>query len=292
MGAIDLAGKPIAIAGASSGIGAATAIACARAGMPVALGARREDKLRDLVARIIGEGGKAISVGMDVTKPADCERLVSACVGAFGSIYSVYANAGYGEEMAIAEASDEKVRAMFETNFFGTLNVVRAALPHLLKNPTGGGRGERGVRGHVLICSSCLGKMPVAYYGVYSATKAAQHHIARAMNLELKSQGVRVSSVHPIGTRTEFFGIMQERAGEKPLMSLHTPDAMMQSAECVAERTVACLRRPKPEVWTGLKGNLIRYSMAIGGLFPRLTDWSLERMIARSRTIHNRSGVR
>src|SRR5207237_1833907 len=93
---MDLTGKPIAITGASSGIGRATAIACARAGMPVAVGARRADRLESLSAEIAAAGGRAIAVQMDVDKPEDCQRLIDRTIGAFGSIYAVFANAGFG----------------------------------------------------------------------------------------------------------------------------------------------------------------------------------------------------
>jgi short-subunit dehydrogenase len=277
MGAIDLRNKPIAITGASSGIGAATAIACAAAGMPVALGARREDKLRDIVARITASGGKAIAVPMDVCSDADNLRLIDQCRQAFGSIYSVYANAGYGEEKAIHESSDAQIRAMFETNFFGTLSTIRAAMPHLLANPP----GPTGVRGHVLICSSCLGKCSLPFGSTYSATKAAQNHISRAMNIELWNQGVRVSSVHPIGTRTEFFDVAAKRSGGQQ-SSLKTPPLLMQDASVVATKTLACLRRPRPEVWTGPRGAFVRMSMALGTMFPGTMDVILRGMAAKN----------
>lgn len=275
MPAIDLAGKPIAITGASSGIGAATAIACATAGMPVAIGARRADKVAEVVGRITRAGGRAVGVVTDVTVEGDNQRLIDECVRAFGSIYAVYANAGYGEERPIAEMPDADIRAMFETNFFGTLSTVRAALPRLLANPAGPG----GVRGHALICSSCLAKVWVPYYAVYSATKAAQNHVGRALNLELWDKGVRVSTVHPIGTRTEFFDVVRQRAEKGKVISLHTPDAMMQSPELVAARTVACLRRPRPEVWTGVGAVLLRTGMCVANMLPGLTDRAMRRML-------------
>lgn len=274
MSPIDLSNKPIAITGASSGIGAATAIACARAGMPVALGARREDRLRQVVETIVRAGGRAISVPMDVTSPADNQRLVNECRAAFGSIYSVYANAGYGEESPIHLSTDQQIRAMFETNLFGTLNSVSAALPHLLENAP----DSRGVRGHVLICSSCLSKCSLPFGSTYSATKAAQNHIARAMNIELWNKGVRVSSVHPIGTRTEFFEVAARRSPHSHTSSLHTPSVLMQDASVVADRTVACLRRPIPEVWTGPRGVAVRTAMALAMMFPRSADAVMRRM--------------
>ncbi|MCC6320911.1 MAG: SDR family NAD(P)-dependent oxidoreductase [Phycisphaerales bacterium] len=270
---IALASKPIAITGASSGIGAATAIMCARAGMPVVLGARRVDKLDVVVERIEQMGGRAAAVAMDVTREDDCRRLVDETVRRFGSIYAVYANAGYGEERSMADTSDAELRAMFETNFFGTMNTIRPALARMLGNP-----GPD--RGHILICSSCLAKLAVPYVGVYCATKAAQNHVGRAMRLELEPRGVHVSTVHPIGTRTEFFDTMAKRSGQEKANE-HTPDWFMQSADFVAARTVACLRRPRPEVWTGVRGWLVRTGMAIANTMPGVTDAAMRGMVRR-----------
>lgn len=282
---IDLAGKPIAITGASSGIGAATAIACAAAGMPVALGARRTDMLRMVVDAIKAAGGRAIGVTMDVCKPGDNQRLVDACAAEFGSVYSVYANAGYGEEAPLLSMSDQQVRDMFETNFFGTLSLIRAASHYLERNsPTTGG-----VRGHVLICSSCLGKLWVPYYSVYSATKAAQNHIGRALNIELKDRGIRVSTVHPIGTRTEFFeqaAARSARLGRLGRLTLHTHDALLESAELVARKTVACLRRPRPEVWTSMNGVVVRLGMGLANMMPVACDFAMRTLLSRRQRKH------
>lgn len=271
MARFELTGRPIAVTGASSGIGAATALACARAGMPVALGARRADRLADLVKTITGTGGRAIAVQMDVTRPEDCERLIAETVSAFGSIYSVYANAGYGVEESVERLSDRALRDIFETNFFGTMNTIRPALARMHQNP-----GPR--RGHVLICSSCLGKMTVPYYSAYSATKAAQVHIARAMNLELRAKGIHVSSVMPISTHTEFTKRVGEVSGITSTAS-HIPEPFKQRAAFVADCTVACLRRPRPEVWTGVRGAFVRFGMSVCTLVPRLADWGVRSMI-------------
>lgn len=271
MPTIDLTGRPIVITGASSGIGAATAVACARAGMPVVLGARRMDKLESVVERIRGGGGRAAAVAMDVTDPGQCAAMIERCVAEFGSVYGVYANAGYGDEVAVADMSDATLRAMFETNYFGSLNVIRPALERMKKNP-----GPH--RGHVLWCSSCLGKFSIPMYGVYCATKAAQAHTSRAMNVELRSQGIFSTSVHPIGTRTEFFDQMRTRAPGGSI-SEHTPQWFMQSPDFVARQTLAALRRPRAEVWTGLTGALVRTGMALGTMFPGVAEVALRRMV-------------
>lgn len=266
---IDLQRKPICITGASSGIGRATALACAMAGMPVALQARTEENLRRVQREIESAGAKALIVPGDVSDQAACQRLIDDCMEQFGSVYAVFANAGYGEESAVHDMSDEAVREMFEINFFGTLNTIRPALPHM-----------RSVgAGHVLICSSCVAKFPMPYFSIYSATKAAQHHISRAMALELKAAGIHVSSIHPVGTKTEFFNTARQRSGGNDYQLIeHTRDAFMQTPETVARAIVRCLRRPRPEVWTSMP---VRYGMSIASMMPRVSDFFVHRMVKR-----------
>lgn len=267
---MELSGKPIAITGASSGIGLATALACARAGMPVALAARRLDKLEEAVARIKSHGGNAIAVACNVDDPADGARLIDATVRAFGGIYSVFANAGYGFEESIQNTSDDQLRAIFETNVWGTMNTVRPALTHM----------SRAGAGHIIMCSSCLSKLGMPYYAAYSATKAVQDHFARAMRLELGPAGIHVSSVHPIGTRTEFFERASARSRETRL-SIGTPDHMLQSPDVVAGAIVRCLRRPRGEVWTSPR---MRYLLGLTVLAPQMTDWVLRRALRKLRS--------
>ncbi len=267
---IVLQNKPIAITGASSGIGAATAIACARAGMPVAISARRMDKLEAVAARIREFGGKVHVCQMDVTNKADCQRFVDETIGAFGSIYAIYANAGYGLEMPVHEMTEQQVRDMFETNFFGTINTITPAIPHLMKARTG----------HILICSSCIAQMPIPYYGVYSGTKAAQHHVGRAMRLELQPFGIHVTTVHPIGTKTEFFDQVKTKTGSAELIE-HSPQMFMQTADFVAKCTLKTMRSPKPELWTGVNGQFVRFGMAVTTLMPRVGDFFVRGMVRR-----------
>lgn len=275
---VDLAGRPIVISGASSGIGAAAAVACARAGMPVALGARRADRLAGVVDEIRGAGGRAVAVETDVTRAEDCRRLVEACVAEFGGVYGAFANAGYGEESPLHRMTDRAVRDMFETNLFGSLNLLRPALEAMLGAPRPAPGAAAGpYRGHLLWCSSCLARMALPYFSVYSATKAAQAHMATAMRLELRGEGVYVSSVHPIGTRTEFSQRVVDRAGGAARQSLMTPAMFKQEASFVADRLVACLRRPHPEVWPGAKSHAVRWGMAVAAAMPRLGDWGLGR---------------
>jgi len=275
---LDLQDKPIVITGASAGIGRATALLCARAGMPVLCAARREDRLKELVESIRDEGGRAEAIGADVADPEACERMVERAVDAFGSVYAVFANAGFGLERAIHEMEDVDLRQIFEVNFFGSMHAMRPAIPHML---------ERGA-GHLLLCSSCVARFALPYYGAYSATKAAQHHIGRAMRLELEPLGVHVSTVHPVGTKTEFFDVTKDRSGAAKLIE-HTSERFMQSPDKVARAVLRCLRRPRAEVWTS---PFVRYGMAISGMMPRVADASVRHMVRRRlREAEERAGV-
>lgn len=271
--AIDLSGKPIAITGASSGIGRATAHACARAGMPVALGARRIDKLQEVAGEVERLGGSAVAIEMDATSDDQCRAFVERAERDLGPLHAVFANAGFGFERPMHETTDEQMREIFEVNFFGTLRVLRPAVERFIHRQAG----------HVLICSSSIGKMAIPGYGAYCATKAAQWHVGRAMRHELKPLGVRVSTVHPIGTRTEFFDEARRRSGGGSLVE-NTPKAFIQPPERVARAVVRCLERPRAEVWTSLPSRL-----GLGALstFYGLADVALDRFARRQSQIND-----
>lgn len=269
--AIDLTGRPIAITGASSGIGLYTALACARVGMPVTVAARRADRLAELVGRIRQEGGRALAVECDVTDPDECRAVTDRTIAEFGSIYAVFANAGYGLEKPFLSMTDEELRAIFETNYYGTVNTIRPALDAML---TAG-------RGHVLVCSSCLSKIGLPLYSAYCATKAAQDDLARALRHELRFAGhaeVHASSVHPIGTRTELFETKRFLSGGQSKVLPPDTQRRLQSPEVVARAIVRCLRRPRGEVWTSAP---VRLAMAAALAMPRLADWGLGMAMAR-----------
>lgn len=263
-----LSGLPILITGASSGIGAAASFACARAGMPVALCARRADRLERIAGDIRAAGGRAIALTCDVTDGASCRAAVEACRAEFGSIYAVFANAGYAFEKATLETTDAEFRAILETNFWGTVNIVRPAAEAML----GAGRG------HIIACSSCLSKIGLPFYSPYTISKAAQDHWTRALRLELRGKGIRVSTIHPVGTRTELFDLAAARSGGELKFDRAESGKGMHSPERVACRVVSCLSKPRPEVWMSTS---MRLALGLAVVCPRLADVVLRRMAAR-----------
>jgi len=263
---IDLTDKPIVITGASSGIGAATAIACARAGMPVALLARRLDKLERVAGVIREAGGRAVTLAGSVDSPDECRRLLELAETELGPVFAAFANAGYGQVRPTWDMPIDEVRRMFETNLFGSLHALGPALELFAR------RGE----GHALLCASCLSKLSIPDHGCYSATKAAQDHFGRAMRIEMRPLGVAVSTVHPIGTRTEFF----ETAAKNSPEPRRTPgERRLQPPERVADAIVRRLRKNTGgEVWTSTPARL---AFGLANMFPGLTDRALTRRAKR-----------
>lgn len=267
----DLHNRLIVITGASSGIGAATAVACAQAGMDVVLAARRLDRLEGVAELVRGHGRRALAVACDVCSDDDVARLFERTEAEFGGLYSVFANAGVGLAAAVLDTTDRQMRDIFEANFFGTLRCVREAVP-LMRGGDGGG-----LKGHVLICSSCVSEIGLPKHGAYCATKAAQDCIAQSLRAELGRSGVYVSSVHPITTDTEFFKKTVERSpGDRSRIKSHK--VVTQTAQHVARGVVNCLRKPVPEVWPHMA---TRFGLAVCTAFPRVTAWAMREAMRR-----------
>jgi NADP-dependent 3-hydroxy acid dehydrogenase YdfG len=185
------------ITGASSGIGAATARRAGEAGYRLVLGARREDRVRELATELGGDG-RAVGVRCDVTEWEDNRVLVQRALDAFGRIDAVFANAGFGARRGFLEESPEHWRSMVLTNVLGVAFTIRATLGHML---------ERGT-GHYLLTSSVAGRRTLPG-SVYSATKWAVTAMGEALRSELRqmhdNSGIRVTLIEPGMTDTEFF---------------------------------------------------------------------------------------
>lgn len=220
----DLSGKVVAITGATSGIGAAAARALAVEGASVVLAGRRGERLDRLVADI---GDQAAAVAMDVRDPEGSRRLVEAALSRFGRLDALVASAGIGAYGGIMDLSDEKLKEMMDINVAGTVWPIRAAVPHFLAS--GGG--------DIVIVASVAGLRGAQDEAVYAATKFAQVGLAGGLDRELREKNIRVSTICPGGTATEF----AMGAGRTPDM----PGlARMLRAEDVAAAVVTVLKQP------------------------------------------------
>jgi short-subunit dehydrogenase len=259
----DLTGKSIIITGASSGIGAATAIRCAAVGMDIVLHGRDAERLAHVASRVRDAGRRAVTIVGDVTEPDLNDRLLGAAEGELGGVYAVFANAGYGFKKPAHEVTDDELRRIFDVNFFAANALLGAAARRLI---------AAGRPGHLLMCSSAIALFTTQRFSAYSATKAAQHHVCRAMRMELAPHGIEVTSVHPITTRTDFFdraAVYAGRPSDPDGAFDGVPRWLLQRPEQVADAIVRCLRRPRPEVWTALGPRILAAAMHV---FPRLMD--------------------
>jgi NAD(P)-dependent dehydrogenase (short-subunit alcohol dehydrogenase family) len=211
--------------------------------MNVVLNARRADRLDAVAERVRAAGGQAVCVTGCVTERECTSRLLDAAREHFGGFHAVFANAGYGLDRPAHVMTDD-LRQIFEVNFFASHDLLREAAARLI---------DAGAPGHLLMCSSCLARFPLPGNSAYSATKAAQWHLCRAMAIELEPHDIDVSCVHPITTETEFHQVSQVQSGkERPAHAVpgHAPRLFVQRPERVARAVVKCLMRPRPEVWT------------------------------------------
>lgn len=190
---MDLNGRVVAITGASSGIGEATALACARAGAAVALGARRADRVRELAARIEGEGGRALAVECDVADEASARAFVERAHGELGGLWGLVNNAGVMLLGAVEGADTEHWRRMVSVNCLGLLYCTHAAIP--LMRDAGGG--------HIVNVSSTAGRQASYGAAVYNMTKWGVGGFSEGLRQEVLHHDIRVTIVEPGAVATE-----------------------------------------------------------------------------------------
>jgi short-subunit dehydrogenase len=246
--------RVIAITGASSGIGRATALRLARDGAAIVACARRADRLETLAGEIVAAGGQVLTLVADVTREADMIGLVSAAVERFGRLDAMICNAGFGVYGTIDRISPAQMQDLLNVNYMGTYLAARAALLRFREQQ----------RGHIVIVSSIVGKRGVPYMGAYAATKFAQVGLAECLRAELSGSNIHVSVVLPISTETEFFDVMTRRSG-----AVTRAMGPRQSAAQVADAIARAIDHPVAEVYPFRKARGLALLNAIA---PGLCD--------------------
>jgi 3-oxoacyl-[acyl-carrier protein] reductase len=215
----DLQQKVAFVTGASRGIGAAVARALAERGVRLGLASRSGDDL--------GIDG-AVAGACDVRDPAAVRTLVEATVERFGGLDIVVANAGVGAYGPFLETPEDHLEEMIDVNVKGLITTIRAALPHLLRSDAA----------DIVTIASEAGRRGLPFEATYCASKFAQVGLTRALDHELRPQGVRCTNVCPGGVATDF----AMGRGRTPDM----PDlAGMMRPEDVAEAVLFVLTRPR-----------------------------------------------
>jgi NADP-dependent 3-hydroxy acid dehydrogenase YdfG len=186
----------VAITGASSGIGEATAVALAGAGAAVALGARREDRIRELADRIESEGGTAVAFTTDVSDEDEARAFVDGARERLGRLDVLVNNAGVMLLGPVEGADTDDWRRMIAVNVLGLLYCTHAALPLMREQGSG----------HIVNVSSVAGRFAGAGAAVYNFTKFGVHGFSEGLRQEALHANVRVTTVAPGFVDTELQG--------------------------------------------------------------------------------------
>jgi len=181
------------ITGASSGFGSAFAQYALQMGYNVVATARNPERLKDLVAQAPKQ---VLALELDVNRPQDSQAAVAAAVQRFGRVDVFINNAGYGVLGAAEETPESELRALMDTNFFGAVAVIKAALPVL--------RAQKS--GSIVNISSLGGQLSFAGFSAYSASKFALEGFSEALAQEVAGFGVKVLIVEPGNFRTNLLG--------------------------------------------------------------------------------------
>jgi clavulanate-9-aldehyde reducatase len=188
--------KVVAITGASSGIGEATALACAKAGAKVALAARRADRIHELAERIEADGGRAVAIETDVADEASARAFIEGAREQLGGLHGLVNNAGVMLLGAVEGADTNQWRQMLDVNCLGLLYCTHAAIPIMR---------EEGA-GHIVNLSSVAGRIASIGSAVYNMTKWGVGGFSEGLRQEVLHANIRVTIIEPGFVETELQG--------------------------------------------------------------------------------------
>jgi len=215
--------KVVVITGASSGIGAATAKLLASNGAKVVLGARREDRLAELVQEIEAAGGQAAYQVTDVTKSADVQQLVKLAQTKFGGVDVIFNNAGIMPSSPVSALHTDEWDQMIDINIKGVLNGVAAVMPIFTAQKSG----------QIITTSSVAGIKSFSGSGVYGATKFAVRNLMEVIRMESAEEGtnIRTVSLYPAAINTELLHTITDETAKSNMTNFYqqvgiSPDAV------------------------------------------------------------------
>ncbi|HWI50588.1 MAG TPA: SDR family NAD(P)-dependent oxidoreductase [Symbiobacteriaceae bacterium] len=248
---MDLTGKVVVITGASMGIGEALADAFSAAGAHLVLAARSGDRLQALAERLGQPKSQVLTVTADITCDEEIARLRTAATGITGRVDVVVNNAGVGMNGAVASMDIAEFRRCLEVNLIAPVRVIQAFLPVMNAGSA------------IVQISSVLGKVSVPYTAGYNASKYGLNAISDALRLEAAGAGVKVISVYPGSTESNF--------RKNSLGAPETPKVRLyrMSAATVAARVVRAVRRGERDVFVTWKDALLCWAAT---RWPRLAD--------------------
>lgn len=230
---IDLSERVVAITGASSGIGEATALAAVAAGASVSLAARRADRIEALAARINDDGGTAIALTTDVSDERQARAFVEQTYERLGRLDALVNNAGVMLLGAVEGADTEEWRTMIHANLFGVLYCTHAAFP-VMKDQGGG---------HIVNVSSVAGRVASAGSAVYNMTKWGVGGFSEGLRQEALHANIRVTIIEPGAVATEL--LSHNNDAIQGMAAKMFEGIKSLEAEDIANAIVYCLGQPE-----------------------------------------------
>ncbi|KRK65193.1 hypothetical protein FC72_GL001569 [Companilactobacillus tucceti DSM 20183] len=205
--------KVVIITGASSGIGEATAKLLANKGAKLVLGARRENKLQQIVSDIKKDGGEAIYQVTDVTDPEDNEKIVQLAKDTFGKVDVIFLNAGLMPNSPLSDLKTKEWNQMIDVNIKGVLNGIAAVLPTFKSQKSG----------HVITTSSVAGLKAYPGGAVYGATKWAVRDLMEVLRMESAQENshIRTATIYPAAIKTELLNTITDKDTAKGAEDLY-----------------------------------------------------------------------
>lgn len=255
----SIAGSRILITGASGGLGRALALEMARHRASLVLLARREEKLRE-VANEVGElGGASRIVVGDITDPASRKLALDAAKEEFGGLDLLVNNAGVGAISYFTEADPDRLRRIFEINFFAPVELIREALPLL----------QAGRKAMVVNVGSILAHRAMPRYNDYCASKFAMRGWSESVRPELAKIGIDLLEVDPGPTATEFWSHLLEKQGDVPWTQGYAIPASR-----VAALIVQAIEEGRRTLIPGFRA---KWFVRLNRWFPRVVDFFVRR---------------
>ena len=225
--------KVVIVTGASSGIGYATALALAKAGAKVAIGARRTEKLTQLENEINNSGGQAFSQKLDVTKKSDCDSFVKSVVEKWGGVDILVNNAGLMPLSFIKNLKIDEWDQMIDVNIKGVLYCTAAVIPHMLEKKSG----------HIVNISSVAGRIVFPSGSVYCATKHAVTALSEGLRQEFSTRkNIRVTCIEPGVVSTELTNTITDESLKDFVEKAKTMESL--SAQDIADAIVYAVDAP------------------------------------------------